>query len=212
MFKENIEYPIEVQFDSDQNKELSYRIRSKLGMKYFELLLQHFPNALSLISLDSIELISYHKADQLSYLNDCICLVINQSPNINDSSLIDFYVLKLDLTTLKIKKKYYRKYQNQEIQYLKDVFKDVLSFRIAFEFGVGYYPEVEDYKDFYFYIDFKDLEKVQKLLKVQVNDIKEDKVLLAITTKSDKVVKVKRYLYQYKLTNNTIQDIYGHGN
>lgn len=215
MFKENLELPIEIQLDSDQNEELSYRVNSRPGFEYFQILLTKFPKVVSQIDFQTIELISYHKADNISYSNDCICLVINQVPNdIRFKDLIDFYVLKFDVKNLKIKSKYYKKYNKIQIYWFENLFNPVSSFKIAFEFGVGFYPESDKYNDFYFYVDTKDIKLVQELtnLKIDNGNTTDEKSLLAITVDNFKILKLKRYLYQYPLDTITIKDIYGSTN
>lgn len=208
---------VEVQVDTDGTVENSYRVTSNKGLHLLNKGIKAVPNCLLFNDLSKIELISEHKADNVTYNEDAVVLVFNENPNRDfDVPLRDYYAVKIFLDSGQILYKYYREYCFNTI--LGKIFNDFhFDYKIANEFGIGFYGEdmsVSPFLDFYIYtkhvsqvydwFGFNQPDLSKKFLNVNTG-------LFGLTYDTDckKVVKIKRYLYPNDLSLNRPELIYG---
>lgn len=202
----NNELPSETQIDSDGSIEHSYKLNTANGKMLYNKLASTLPKMLCLANDSSIELISIHTADSISYAENSICIVYGKLANdrliekfsLNKSRLIDFYACKIGLASGSLTYKFYYKYTPIIEQFYFEKLKSLKNFWLAKEFGISYYPSMKNIYDIYFYTT--DIARVYSLLGfIEPEESKKwhnvENAHYAITVKDNRVIKLKRYVH-----------------
>lgn len=196
----------ECQVDNLGNIELSYFPNSSKGRYYKALLMKYGCD----IDYDCIELLGFHNQDNFSYQETSITATLSQLKQ--DDSLLDFYAIKASPSSIIYK--YYRPYNKEELEWIRNL---ISPFRVcwpAIEFGVGFYNEYE-YRDVYFYTEARHHSQICKTLgtgEIIVPKSCEEALIAhyGITIDCEyNIVKLKRYYHGYDLLMTDWTNIYG---
>lgn len=177
---------IEIQYNSDSTVEYSYRLRSFNGMRLYAMLLEwglgdHDPN--------SIELISHHEGDGVTYEDEAVVISCRREVI---GTLADYYAIKIHPDGRMVVKEYDWNVDNYSIPELPP------GSEIARVFGVGKYSD-NIYKDIYFYHD--NYREVEEFFRLRTGCVVDSRGLYAITFDDrSHPVKLKRYIYPSDVT------------
>lgn len=197
---------IERQIDSDGLIEDSYRPYSLMGNGLYYQLTQSVDFALN--DLHELDLISLHKADNVRYLEDTICLVDIEKPNqvlcnrykLDQNRLLEFFACSVGLLTKTVSYKFYYQYTQDELEYMNQFESIFDNYWPALEFGVSYNPANVKYRDYYFYTT--DIEKVYDYFSIsepeeskQWHDVDIAHFAILVDATKNAVIKIKRYVH-----------------
>ena len=186
---------IEYQIDNLGYIEKSYRPNHKKSINSVSrLMCLQTP-----ISVDNIELVGYHDEDGISYINSCNTFTISGLCTVYKyNNLLDFYAVKMYKNSLQYK--LYREYTNIDFEYIHKFIDLFPTSWPAIEFGIGFYPNMDNILDYYFYTDIRNVENIYSVLGMKQpripNNVKGAKIAhLGITVKDSNIVKLKRYCH-----------------
>jgi hypothetical protein len=184
---------IEIQFNSNNTTEESYRLDTNTGN---QLLVQALSRC-SQYSVDrkKIELISYAPNDSLSVKDQAIALVFNTAIDFTPH-LCDYHVIKIDPSGKSILKSYdndFWRHPNISLPH---------GSRLAQQFGIGFYPNEKNMDIFDMYFFHESLSDVESHFNLKLNlpkIVSESQLgLYGISYNSElKPLKLKRYFYPH---------------
>nr|DAE69997.1 MAG TPA: hypothetical protein [Caudoviricetes sp.] len=186
---------IEYQVDNMCRIEKSYRSYDKKSIPHVMRLIQ----SLVSVNVEDIELVGFHIKDRISYTHDCSTFTIcGRCPLYASNDLLDFYAIKLHNEGVYYK--LYKKYNIQELEFVKTIIHNFPTSWPALEFGVGFYPDKYNIFDYYFYTLSSNVEMIYQYFDMSMPPIPQNTTAsqiahFGITVVDNKVIKLKRYFH-----------------